>query len=274
MSRLLKLNKYDHRNERSKLADKHAEDLILVHAAFSYYMQEVGNNTVVEEVIRKADPNGTGLLVEHAPLDAHEARQNDVSDAHDRKRTRAHLAVSDASEGRYEVPKAKQECREEESSLRPDFLFKESNVKTSEESLFHPYVYDVESDAHQNEADSRLLGDVARKRESRHKELHVARVTGSCKRNEFNCEADRIKDRADKETLEAVRQEPGALKADVTPLLLQHAEQSKQHNDTEDLVDEALGEDRLVGPDEENLCRVNDEADDEYDDRVPYPVFF
>ena len=139
------------------------------------------------------------------------------------------------------------------------------DVKTSEKTLFHPNIDDIKSDAHEHKADSGLLYDVPRERESRHKELDVAGVARCLENNELSRKSDRLKERADQETLNAVRNEPRLLKSDVTPLASPQLKENEEHYDPKDFIDKALCKHRLVRSYEEHLCRMNDKADNEHD---------
>ena len=164
------------------------------------------------------------------------------------------------------MPYSKEESSEKEGFLRGDMLTQISDVKTAEKTFLHPYVDDVETDAHKNEADARLLYHIARKRESRYEELHVSGITLHGHDDELHKEADGIEKCTDTESLKAILNKLLLNKSDVSPLHLEHVKKYEEYYNSEYLVDEALGEDGLIGPNEEYFQPVDDKTDDKYCD--------
>ena len=93
----------------------------------------------------------------------------------------------------------------------------------------------------------------------------MAGIAGRVKKDKLSRKSDRIKERADQETLNAVRNEPCLLKADIAPFASPQLEENEEHHDSENLINEALRKHRLVRPYEEHLCRMNNETDNEND---------
>ena len=119
-------------------------------------MKQIGHYHIVKQVIAQPHPQGACETVEHGPLDAHDAGQNDVADTHYQQIAQGGIAFQIISHGHDPMPDAEEEADEQNHAGIGHFACKQTVKEAPEDAFFHPDINEVEADAKQDKEDSLL----------------------------------------------------------------------------------------------------------------------
>lgn len=227
-------------------------------------MEQIGHDNIIEQVFPQTHPKRAGNPVENRPLDAHYSGKDNITDSHNRKIGKRRIPLDIIPERHYPVPHSKKQSYEQGTAQKRHPI-KDFGKQPAEYAFLHPNIYYVKQYAQQDKYKSALPLHIIRQRKAAGVKFqmnvtvynvhnHILDGVGDCKTNA-----------SQKQPRTYFLEHTLPDKADIRPFPFTAFKYTKQKQDSEQLVNKILGDNRFIRSDNEIFSYPCNGTNQKYD---------